>query len=58
MKPIGPDFGSTKPSERTKEAETLKNYDQQFTNIPKTQTIGAIEIISYCLKTMHIYSNF
>ena len=24
MKPIGPDFGQTKPSEWTKEAETLK----------------------------------
>ena len=34
MKPVGPDFGWTKPSEWTKEAEKLKKkYEQQLTNI-------------------------
>ena len=37
MKSIGQVFGEIKPQERTKDADEHKKYNQQITNIAKTQ---------------------
>ena len=47
MKPIRTVSDWTKPQERTTDAEKLKKYEQQITNISKTQISEAIKFISY-----------
>ena len=58
MKPKETVSGWTKPQERTKDAETLKKYEQQITNIAKTQISEANNIISYYLNIRNFYFNF
>ena len=58
MKPIGPSPVRLRHRNGLKKQKNSKNYEQQITNVRKTQISKAIKIISYYLIFINLYFNF